>query len=360
MSAIIEASQDRARANAAQATPQVRLMQPQDAARWDEFVLNCPEASFFHRAGWQKVIEQAFGHKTYFYLAEVDGRIEGVLPLAEIKSRLFGHSLGSLPFCVYGGPAASSAAAAEALDREAQALAATLQVGHLEYHNVAPRHADWHAKDLYVTFRKEMDPDPEKNMNAIPRKQRAMVRKGIKAGLVSEIDADVERFFTAYATSVHRLGTPVFSKKYFRLLKETFGDDCELMTITKDGKLISSVMSFYFRDEVLPYYGGGMPEAREVAGNDFMYWELMRRTCTRGYRIFDFGRSKKGTGSHDFKKNWGFEPTPLHYEYKLVRATEVPDTNPLNPKYQLMIRTWQKMPIALANLIGPHIVKNLG
>jgi FemAB-related protein (PEP-CTERM system-associated) len=360
MSAIIEASQDRARANASQAVPQIRLMQPQDAARWDEFVLNCPEASFFHRAGWQKVIEQAFGHKTYFYLAEVDGRIEGVLPLAEIKSRLFGHSLGSLPFCVYGGPAASSAAVADALDREAQALAAKLQVGHLEYHNVAPRHADWHAKDLYVTFRKEMDPDPETNMNAIPRKQRAMVRKGIKAGLDSEIDANVERFFTAYSTSVHRLGTPVFSKKYFRLLKETFGDDCEVMTITKDGRVISSVMSFYFRDEVLPYYGGGMPEAREVAGNDFMYWELMRRTCTRGYRIFDFGRSKKGTGSHDFKKNWGFEPTPLHYEYKLVRATEVPDTNPLNPKYQLMIRTWQKMPIALANLIGPHIVKNLG
>jgi len=360
MSAIIEASQDRARANAAQAAPQVRLMQPQDAARWDEFVLNCPEASFFHRAGWQKVIEQAFGHKTYFYLAEVDGRIEGVLPLAEIKSRLFGHSLGSLPFCVYGGPAATSTAVADALDREAQALAAKLQVGHLEYHNVAPRHADWHAKDLYVTFRREMDPDPEKNMNAIPRKQRAMVRKGIKAGLASEIDANVDRFFTAYATSVHRLGTPVFSKKYFRLLKETFGDDCEVMTITKDGNLISSVMSFYFRDEVLPYYGGGMPAAREVAGNDFMYWELMRRTCTRGYRIFDFGRSKKGTGSHDFKKNWGFEPTPLHYEYKLVRATEVPDTNPLNPKYQLMIRTWQKMPIALANLIGPHIVKNLG
>jgi FemAB-related protein (PEP-CTERM system-associated) len=359
MSAIIEASQDRARTASAGA-PQIKLMQPTDAARWDEFVLRCPQASFFHRAGWQRVIEQAFGHKTYFYYAEVDGRIEGVLPLAEIKSRLFGHSLGSLPFCVYGGPAASSEAIAAALDHEAQRLAAKLKVGHLEYHNVAPRNADWQAKDLYVTFRKEMDPDPEKNMNAIPRKQRAMVRKGIKAGLQSEIDPDVERFFTAYSTSVHRLGTPVFSKKYFRLLKETFGDDCELMTITRNGQLISSVMSFYFRDEVLPYYGGGMPEAREYAGNDFMYWELMRRTCTRGYRIFDFGRSKKGTGSHDFKKNWGFEPTQLHYEYKLVASTEVPDTNPLNPKYQLMIRTWQKMPLALANIIGPHIVKNLG
>jgi len=182
-------------------------MRPQDAARWDEFVQRCPQASFFHRAGWQQVIEQAFGHKTYFYYAEVDGRIEGVLPLAQIKSRLFGHSLGSLPFCVYGGPAASSEEVAAALDQEAQQLAEKLGVGHLEYHNVTPRHPDWHAKDLYVTFRKEMDPDPEKNMAAIPRKQRAMVRKGIKAGLISEIDADVERFFTAYSTSVHRLGT---------------------------------------------------------------------------------------------------------------------------------------------------------
>ncbi|MGI4848397.1 MAG: FemAB family XrtA/PEP-CTERM system-associated protein [Janthinobacterium lividum] len=335
-------------------------MTPADAARWDAYVLACPEASFFHRAGWQNVIERAFGHKTWFYYAEADGQIVGVLPLAEIKSRLFGHSLNSLPFCVYGGIAASSQAARDMLDETTQALARQLGVGHLEYHNVKPQHSDWLGKDLYVTFRKEMDPDPEVNMNAIPRKQRAMVRKGIKAGLESSIDADVERFFTAYSTSVHRLGTPVFSKKYFKLLKSTFGEDCEQMIITKDGELVAGVMSFYFRDEVLPYYGGGMPAARALAGNDFMYWELMRRSCTRGYRIFDFGRSKIGTGSFDFKKNWGFEAAPLHYEYQLHKSTDIPDTNPLNPKYQLMIKTWQRMPIWLANAIGPHIVKNLG
>jgi FemAB-related protein (PEP-CTERM system-associated) len=340
--------------------PVIRLMTPADAARWDAYVMACPEASFFHRAGWQRVIEKAFGHKTWFYYAEVDGRIAGVLPLAQIKSRLFGNSLNSLPFCVYGGIAADSDAARAALDLAAQKLARELKVGHLEYHNVKPQHDDWLGKALYVTFRKEMDADPEVNMNAIPRKQRAMVRKGIKAGLESAIDADTERFFTAYSTSVHRLGTPVFSRKYFRLLKETFGDDCEQMIITKDGELIAAVMSFYFRDEVLPYYGGGMPAARNLAGNDFMYWELMRRSSARGYRIFDFGRSKIGTGSFDFKKNWGFEPTPLHYEYQLHASTEIPDTNPLNPKYQLMIKTWQRMPIWMANFIGPFVVKNLG
>lgn len=338
----------------------VRLMQTQDIEKWDDFVLRCPQGSFFHRAGWQTVIEQAFGHKTWFYYAESDGVIVGVLPLAEIKSVLFGHSLSSLPFCVYGGVVATSEDARLALNQAAVELAQKLKVGHLEYHNIDACNPDWLTKNLYVTFRKEIDPDEDTNMLAIPRKQRAMVRKGIKSGLQSELDQSIDRFFYAYSSSVHRLGTPVFSKKFFRLLKKTFADDCEIMTIVKEGRTIASVMSFYFRDEVLPYYGGGTAEAREFAGNDFMYWELMRRACLRGYKVFDFGRSKLGTGAFDFKKNWGFEPQALHYEYKLFKSTSVPDNNPLNPKYQLFIKMWQRMPLAIANILGPHIVKNLG
>lgn len=339
----------------------VRLMQSNDVARWDAFVTACPEATFFHRSGWKTVIEQAFGHKTWFFLAEQGGEIKGVLSLAQIKSRLFGHSLASLPFCVYGGIAATSDEARSLLDAEATRLAKRLGVGHLEYRNLHPVcHSDWIRKELYVTFRKEILPEEEQNMLAIPKKQRAMVRKGIKAGLQSEIDNDIERFFSAYSASVHRLGTPVFSKKFFSLLKQVFADDCEILTITKDGRTVSSVLSFYFRDEVLPYYGGGTAEAREVAGNDFMYWELMRRACVKGYKIFDFGRSKQGTGAFDFKKNWGFTPQPLYYEYQLHQAKAVPDTNPLNPKYQLFIKAWQRMPLWLANTLGPHIVKNLG
>jgi FemAB-related protein (PEP-CTERM system-associated) len=343
-----------------QTPPTIKLMQARDVERWDKFVMDCPEATFFHRAGWQAVIKGAFGHKTWFMYAEAEGQIQGVLCLAEIKSRLFGHSLGSLPFCVYGGVAATTDAARLALDTAAMDLAAKLKVGHLEYRNLKPTHADWAAKPLYVTFRKEILPDDEQNLNAIPRKQRAMVRKGIKFGLQSTLDDNVDRLFAAYASSVHRLGTPVFPKKYFALLKSTFGKDCEVLTITNEGRIIGSVLSFYFRDEVLPYYGGGMPEAREVAGNDFMYWELMRRSCERGYKIFDFGRSKLGTGAFDFKKNWGFSPTPLHYEYKLYRSQQVPDNNPLSPKYQMFIKMWKRMPLAMANVIGPHIVKNLG
>ena len=340
--------------------PSVHLLLPKEAKRWDEFVLSCPEATFFHRAGWQAVIERALGHKTWFLYAESGGQIQGVLPLAEINSRLFGHSLSSLPFCVYGGIAANSEPVRDALDLAAQKLAAELQVDYLEYRNLKPRHLDWPGKDLYMTFRREIAAEVEQNMNAIPRKQRAMVRKGIKGGLESVIDNDTERFFTAYSASVHRLGTPVFSKGYFRLLKEVFAEDCELMIVVKGGSTIAGVMSFYFRDEVLPYYGGGTSEARDVAGNDFMYWELMRRACERGYKTFDFGRSKRNSGSFDFKKNWGFEPQPLHYEYQLHGTSTIPDHNPLNPKYQLFIKAWRKLPLSIANVVGPHIVRNLG
>ncbi len=338
----------------------VRQMQPTDAANWDAFVGRCDESTFFHRAGWKEVIERAFGHRTHYLLAESGGKIEGILPLAEIKHFYFGHSLSSLPFGVYGGIAAESEEARELLDRKAQDLAGNLGVDHLEYRNVKPFHEDWPTKDIYVTFRKEIDPDVDQNMKNIPRKQRAMVRSGIKHGLSSATDENADRFFRVFADNMLRHGTPALPKRYFEILMEVFGRDCEILTVTHGDEVVSGVLSFYFKDEVLPYYAGDTVKARSLAANDFKYWELMKRSCERGCRMFDYGRSKVGTGSFDFKKNWGFEPQPLHYEYQLHRAKEVPDQNPLNPKYQLFIKAWRKLPMPVANFIGPHIVKNLG
>ena len=331
-----------------------------DIGKWDAFVEACPEATFFHRAGWKTVIEKAFGHRTHYLLAERNGTIVAVLPLTEIKSRLFGHSLVSNAFCVYGGIAAADEEARNALDQHAQVLARELNVGHLEYRQRSPFHTDWASRDLYFTFRKPIDPDVEQNMLAIPRKQRAMVRKGIKNGLTSELDSGVDRFYSLFADNVKRHGTPALPKRYFSMLREVFGKDCEILSVLHDDQLISSVLTFYFRDEVLPYYAGDREGARHLAANDFKYWELMRLGCERGYRLFDYGRSKLGTGQYDFKKNWGFEPTPLHYEYYLVNATSVPEHNPLNPKYRLFIQMWRKLPTPIANTLGPHIVKNLG
>lgn len=332
------------------------------SARWDAFVLAHPQATFFHRSGWLRVIEQSFGHKGFFLYAERDGAIEGVLPLAEVKSRLFGHSVSSLPFAVYGGVAALNDEAAAALEAEAEKIARGQGAEHLEYRNLGPtRHADWPRQDLYVTFRKEILPDEEANMLAIPRKQRAMVRKGIKNELKADIDASVDRFFDLYADNVHRHGTPAMPKRYFQALLDEFGADAEVLTVTgPDGKPLSSVLTFYFRDECLPYYAGDDEAARDLAANDFKYWELMRRACARGLKVFDYGRSKQGTGPYAFKKNWGFEPQPLSYEYRLFKRDAIPQNNPNNPKYQLMIKAWRKLPIGVANWLGPFIVKNLG
>ena len=339
----------------------VRAFEPADAARWEAFAAGCASATFFHRLGWRAIIEDVFRHQTHYLLAERGGEIAGILPLAQVKSRLFGHALVSLPFCVYGGPAASDAQAERVLIDAAAALGQTLGTDHLELRNRAVKCAGWPRQDLYVTFRQNIAPDVEANMLAVPRKQRAMIRKGIRNELRAEVDATVDRFFALYADNVHRHGTPPFPKAYFARLLREFGDDCEVLIVTTaQGTPVSGVLSFRFRDEVLPYYAGDTREARDLAANDFKYWEVMRRACERGAGVFDYGRSKRGTGSFDFKKNWGFEAEPLAYEYRLYKRAAIPENNPLNPKFQAMVALWRRLPRPVANAIGPMIVRNLG
>ncbi|MFO1056655.1 MAG: FemAB family XrtA/PEP-CTERM system-associated protein [Dongiaceae bacterium] len=329
--------------------------------RWDAFVAACPEATFFHRSGWKPVIERSFGHPTHYLMAERDGAVCGVLPLVHVRSRLFGSALVSTPFAVYGGPAATSESARAALDAAALSLAERLGVAHVEFRSRERQRPAWACKDeVYATFVKPIQADPQANLLAIPRKQRAVVRKSLTAGLVARTGADPDRLYDVYAESVHRLGTPVFTRRYFRELKREFGADCELLTIHAGDRLVSGVLSFYFRDTVLPYYAGGRDEARKLGAFDFMYWDLMRRAGEAGCRAFDFGRSKRGTGAFDFKRNWGFEPTPLHYEYHLRRGGGLPNLSPLNPKYRLMVALWRRLPLAVASAAGPWLARSLG
>lgn len=341
--------------------PAVRLATATDTARWNAFVLAQAEATFFHRAEWATVLQRAFGHRAHYLLAERAGEVVGVLPLAELKSPLFGHSLVSTPFCVYGGVLATDAAAQAALEAAAVALGERLGVGHVEFRNLAPRRNDWHRKDLYVTFRKPLAADDEAELNAIPRKARAEVRKGLKNGLVATVTREPGEWYELYAESLRNLGTPVFSRRYAEVLLDVFGEDCEVLTLhSAAGVPLTSVLSFYFRGEVLPYYGGGGAAARSTGAHDLMYYEVMRRARARGCTAFDFGRSKRGTGSYSFKKNMGFTETPLAYEYRLVKATAMPNLSPTNPKYSLLINAWQRLPLWASKLVGPPLARSLG
>ncbi len=339
-------------------------LRPLDAASapaWDEFVTAMPAGTFFHRAAWADVIAQGFGHGTHYVFTERDGAITGVLPLVHVKTRLFGNNLISNPFCVYGGPIAADAESASALESHAIDLMARTGASVTEFRYRDPVASDWLERpDLYVTFRRPITASHDANMKAIPRKQRAMVRKGIQYGLTSVADRDTRRLHAIYAESVRNLGTPVFGHDYFLLLMRAFRDDADIVTIFDGDRAIASVMNFHFRDEVLPYYGGGTSFARHRAGNDFMYWEVMRRAADRGYRLFDFGRSKIGTGAFAFKHNWGFEPVNLPYRFRLAPGASIPDINPLNPKYRLFIAAWKRLPLPVANVLGPPIVRGLG
>jgi FemAB-related protein (PEP-CTERM system-associated) len=339
---------------------QIKRLDQVDHSRWDAYVEQAPEATFFHKADWQQVLQRAFGHRSHYLYAQYKNEIVGILPLAEVKSRLFGHSLISTPFCVYGGPVGDNREIIDALIDRACQLADELQVDHLELRNQKRLREDWPCKELYYTFRRGISDDEDENLKTIPRKQRAVVRKALTLGLDARFDEDIVPFFDAYSTSVRNLGTPVFSKKYFKILRDVFKDQCDVLSIRKDDQMVSSVMSFYFRDQVLPYYGGGSTLARTLKGNDFMYWQLMCSASERGCRVFDYGRSKVGTGPFSFKKNWGFEPQPLHYEYYLVKAQAMPELNPTNPKYALMIKCWKKLPLKLSQFLGPFLSKYLG
>lgn len=338
----------------------VRRLAAGDERRWEAFVEGAPQATFFHRMAWRGIIEHALGHRCHYLYAERHGVITGVLPLAEIRSRLFGHALISTPFCVYGGVVADDPASEARLTRAATALADELCVDYLELRDRELRHPGWPVKNLYVGFRKAICADHEKNLKAIPRKQRAMVRKGIGAGLQARHDGSMAEFYRVYAESVRNLGTPVLSRSYYARLQQAFGEDCEVTVVSHQGQPVAAVMSFYFRDEVHPYYGGSVARGRELAANDFMYWAVMQRAVERGARLFDYGRSKQDSGSFHFKKHWGFEPQALPYAYHLVRAGAVPNISPTNSRYGLFIEAWKRLPLPVSCALGPWLARDLG
>ncbi len=227
-----------------------------DVARWEHFVATCPEATFFHRAAWRAVLARTFGHRPYFLYAEDGGEIRGVLPLARQRSLLLGDALVSAPFCVYGGVAAIDDETRHALEQAAVELGELLGVAHVEFRNLVARRDDWIRRTSSATFRKAISADPAQNLLAIPRKQRAEVRKGMQRRLLAGSGESADACWELYATSVHRHGTPVYARRYFHDLKAAFGRDCEFFFVHDEGRAVASLLNFYFRDEVLPYYAG--------------------------------------------------------------------------------------------------------
>jgi FemAB-related protein (PEP-CTERM system-associated) len=340
--------------------PQVAVVEG-GGAEWDQFVATAPQATFFHWFAWRDVLEQAFGFRAHYLAARRDGRLVGVLPLCEVPTGLRGRCLLSLPFAIEAGVCAADDAARRALDDAALALSAARGAAFLELRDGLAADGFRTREGVYYRFRRPLQATDEENFAAIPRKQRRMVRVGERNRLSASSDpADLDAFYDLYARSLRRLGTPVFPRHYFRRLLQTFRDCCTLLTVRAGVRPVAAVLSFRFRDTIMPYYAGSRHEAFRLAANDFMYWELMRDARRRGAREFDFGRSKPGTGAFDFKRHWGFTPEPLRYRVHAPAAAAAAERSIDDRGVRLLRWGWQHLPLACTKLLGPALLRRFG
>lgn len=336
------------------------LGDPDECRRIDGFVADHPEAELFHRPAWTRGVERGTGQAARYLIAEDPaGRLTGLLPLTRIRSPIFGSALVSTGFGVGGGIVAGTGMAVEALAAAAWSIAerenipsVTLRGGRIP--------EGWRREEgVYAGFLRDLPGSGEAILQSIPRKQRAEVRRSLALGLDVSHGLDraaLEDHYRVYAESVRNLGTPVFPRSLFESMAREWGEDCGILTIRSGGRPVASVFSLYFKGVVHPYWGGGTREARALRANDLLYYSLMRHSAARGCTGFDFGRSKAGSGAWAFKKNWGFTPRPLAYATRGARR----DVNPASPRYRLQTAAWRRLPLALANRLGPLLARGLG
>lgn len=338
----------------------VDLRQPDEVARIEGFVAEM-RGSLFHRPTWLTAVERGTSQRARGLVAEKRGAVTGWLPLCEVHSPIFGRMLASSGFAVGGGVLAERETTAAMLCRAAEEYARRLSCTTIELRG-GPAPNAWRVRtDSHCGFVAGLAGDDEAQLLAIPRKQRAEVRKGLEADLTVHVGTGAEdraAHYAVYAESVRNLGTPVFPRGLFDAALDALEGD--ILTIRHQGRAVASVLSFYHDGAVMPYWGGGTYEARRLRANERMYFELMLHARQLGSTRFDFGRSKTGSGAWAFKKNWGFEPEPLGYSSWTAPGAEPRDADPTSARHAARIARWRRLPLPLANLIGPPIARGLG
>lgn len=308
---------------------------------------------------WKDSIEQTFRYQPFYLLASDGDRIRGVLPLFLVRNLLMGKALISSPFAVYGGILADSMEARRALYERAGALGHQLQAQFLELRNAFPEQCVGPSNvTRYVSFSQGVGPNEEEILNSLPKKARNMVRKSLKYPYVTRRRcSDPTAFEALYAKNMRRLGTPSFPSRHFTNLLANFGKAVDICEVVLDGKVVAASMNFYFRDQMHTYYAASDSEHNEKAPNNFMYFDHLRWAGQNHYSSFDFGRCKRGTGVFEFKRHWGSVMRELPYETVLIKRKELPNFSPANAKFQPAIKLWQKLPLPLTRVLGPHLIR---
>ncbi|WP_288416069.1 FemAB family XrtA/PEP-CTERM system-associated protein [uncultured Novosphingobium sp.] len=343
------------------------LRDPDERGAIESYVAGHPQGTPFHLPAWIAAVERGTGNRALVLLAERGaGAITGLLPLNEIHSPIFGRLLASTGFAVDGGLLLSDGEDGTALLAAAEKLAQSHSCPTIELRGgpVSDVRQGWALRtQSHCGFVRPLATDDDAQLTAIPRKQRAEVRKSLAndfAVTVGTGPEDRAAHYAVYAESVRNLGTPVFPRALFEAVLDGFGDAVDILTVRYEGRPIASVLSLYWRGAVMPYWGGGTWDARRLRANDRMYYELMLHARRRGCDRFDFGRSKTNSGAYHFKRNWGFEPEPLSYAVWTAPGSDTRDADPTSAKHRAQIALWQKLPLPVANRLGPWIARGLG
>jgi FemAB-related protein (PEP-CTERM system-associated) len=329
--------------------------------QWDDYVNRHPDATADHLWNWRHIFDQVFRHESQYLVARRGGAVSGVLPLVLFRSRLFGRFAVSVPFLNYGGVLADDAESAQALVAAARTTALTFGAQHLELRHQRRTMAELPCRQHKLGFSRPLPASGAELWTQIDRKIRNQVRKAQKEGLtVTAGGAELtDDFYVVFAQNMRDLGTPVYSRRLFSETLRLFPDRARVFTVRQQDRILAAAITLTFRDTVLVPWASSLRDARHLCPNTLLYWTMLEHAANSGARVFDFGRSSPGGGVNQFKLQWGATPRPLHWEYVLLRRTEVPDQGPSNPKFQTAIRAWQWLPIWVANGLGPHIVRSI-
>ena len=327
----------------------------------DGYVSAHPLGSSYHRQTWLEVIRASFGHQTKYLVAEAAGQLVGVLPLVFFRSRLFGRFAVSMPFLNYGGILADTAEAEQAL--LARGIAETQKAGgtHLELRHVRQHFPDTLAPKRHkVSMALELERTVDGQWQALDRKLRNQVRKGEKSGLVTS-DGGLELlqdFYQVFARNMRDLGTPVYGVSFFKEVLRTFPNHSRVFVVRSEGRPVAASLVHWHGQRIEVPWASSLREFNPLCANVLLYWQMLRFAVERGLRTFDFGRSTPDEGTYHFKKQWGAEAKGLVWEYWMANG-RIPELNPKNPKFDLAIRTWQRLPLQVASALGPYVVRNI-
>lgn len=328
----------------------------EDKAAWDAYVAGHAGGTVFHSTTWLAILDSSYRRPYHHFAVKEEGRIRGLVSVYQVRGLSGKKSLYSLPFTAYGGLLAEDAAVARQLHDACLEQAKTDGAGMVHLRNTVPSGLELPTSDLNVQFSKPLPDTEEACLESIPRKSRATVRKAIQNhGLTYVVNGDVDLLWHLHAVNLKKLGTPVFPRSFFRAIMETMGEKADILFVLHKGKAVAGVMNFYFRDVCNPYFSGSLPESNPTGANNYMYYALMCHGLKKGCKQFDFGKSRRGSGSFDFKKNMGFEPQPLPFQFIFNTRSELPNFNPSNPKLALLLETWSRQPLWTSKLVGPFL-----